>query len=252
MHPNINQRINMTISNALASVAVKDIKSAAQWYTKLIGRPADGAPMPDLVEWKFLSGGWLQVYALPERAGSCSCTLSISNIDVEAARLEKLGIDTGARMGEQTEVFMIKDPDGNSIAFAQAADESDVTTATHDAVAVARAAYEAYVSKDRAAIEALIAADFHFSSPLDNRLDRATYFTRCWPNSKTTEGFEFIHLVQSGEQVFVTYEGLGAGGHRFRNTEIVTVRGSQIVEVEVYFGWDLPHKAPVGGFVDEA
>ena len=123
---------------------------------------------------------------------------------------------------------------------------------TNDAVAIARAAYAAYVAKDRAAIEALIADEFHFTSPLDNRLDRATYFTRCWPNSETTKGFEFIHLVRDGERVFVTYEALGAGGHRFRNTEIVTVRGSQIVEVEVYFGWDLPHKASVGGFVDEA
>jgi len=53
-----------------------------------------------------------------------------------------------------------------------------------DIVAIARAAYEAYVSKDRAAIEALIAPDFHFTSPLDNRIDRATYFARCWPNSE--------------------------------------------------------------------
>ena len=123
-------------------------------------------------------------------------------------------------------------------------------TTPSDAVSIARAAYEAYVSKDRGAIEALIADDFHSSSPLDNRLDRATYFDRCWPNSKTTEGFEFIHLVQHGEQVFVTYEARGTGGHRFRNTEIITVRRSQIVEVEVYFGWDLPHKAAVGGFVN--
>ena len=119
----------------------------------------------------------------------------------------------------------------------------------NDAVSIARAAYAAYVSKDRAAIEALIADDFHFSSPLDNRLDRAAYFARCWLNSKTTEDFEFIHLVQHGEQVFVTYEACSKGGRRFRNTEIVTVRRSKIVEVEVYFGWDLPHQAAIGGFV---
>ena len=118
-----------------------------------------------------------------------------------------------------------------------------------DRLAIARAAYEAYVSKDRAAVEALIADDFHFSSPLDNRLDRAAYFARCWPNSKTIQDFDFIHLVRDGARVFVTYDASGTGGHRFRNTEIVTVRGSQIVEVEVYFGWDLPHKAAVGGFV---
>ena len=183
--------------------------------------------------------------ALPERAGSCSCTLAVSNIDEEAARLEKLGVATGAQMGEKVKVFMVKDPDGNSIAFAQSPNK----TATQDSIAIARAAYDAYVSKDRAAIEALIAEDFHFSSPLDNRIDRATYFARCWPNSKTTEGFEFIHVVPDDDRIFVTYEARGAGGHRFRNTEIVTVRGSQIVEVEVYFGWDLPHKAAVGGFI---
>ena len=40
----------MTISNVLASVAVKDIKAAAQWYEKVIGRPADETPMPELAE----------------------------------------------------------------------------------------------------------------------------------------------------------------------------------------------------------
>lgn len=110
----------MTITNALASVAVKDIDAAVRWYAKVIARPADSTPMPGLAEWKFPDGGGLQVYVLPERAGSCSCTLAVSDIDLEARRLEKLGVATGAKMGEQIKVFMVKDPDGNSIAFAQA------------------------------------------------------------------------------------------------------------------------------------
>jgi ketosteroid isomerase-like protein len=120
----------------------------------------------------------------------------------------------------------------------------------HDPVAVVRAAYQAYIDKDRAAIEAVIAPDFHFTSPLDNRLDRASYFARCWPNSETTTGFEYIHLVPQGERVFVTYEGRSSRGSRFRNTEILTIRAGQIIEVEVYFGWSIPHEAPEGGFVD--
>ena len=119
-----------------------------------------------------------------------------------------------------------------------------------DIVAIARASYAAYVAKDRAALEALIAADFHFTSPLDNRIDRATYFARCWPNSDRAKSFEFIHLVADGDRVFVTYQGRGTDGRAFRNTEIMTIRGGQIVDVEVYFGWDLPHKAPRGGFLD--
>ena len=117
-------------------------------------------------------------------------------------------------------------------------------------VAIARACYEAYVTKDRSAIESIIADDFHFTSPLDNRINRATYFERCWPNSERTEGFHFIHLLPDGDRVFVTYEGHAKGGRGFRNTEILTFRDGQIIEAEVYFGWSIPHEAKAGGFVD--
>jgi len=127
-----------------------------------------------------------------------------------------------------------------------------VENATARRVAIARAAYEAYVTKDRAAIEKIIADDFHFTSPLDNRLDRETYFRRCWPNSKVIDRFDFIHLVTDGDRVFVTYEGRNTDGRRFRNTEVLTIPDQQIVDVEVYFGWSVPHRAPQGGFVDDA
>ena len=121
---------------------------------------------------------------------------------------------------------------------------------TNDIVTIARAAYEAYVAKNRGALEKLIAADFHFTSPLDNQIDRATYFARCWPNSERIDGFNLINLLRDGDRVFVTYEGHTRDGERFRNTEIVTVRDGQIVEVEVYFGWSIPHKAKLAGFVE--
>ena len=123
-------------------------------------------------------------------------------------------------------------------------------TMTQNAVAIARASYQAYVDNDRQAIEALISEDFSFTSPLDNRLDRATYFSRCWPNSRVIAGFEFIHLVPAGDRVFVTYEGKTTSGARFRNTEIVSVQDGKIKSVEVYFGWDIPHEAPKGSFVE--
>jgi ketosteroid isomerase-like protein len=118
-----------------------------------------------------------------------------------------------------------------------------------DPISVARKSYQAYVDKDRAAIEALISDDFHFTSPLDNRIDRPTYFARCWPNSATIAAFDFVRLVSEGEQVLVTYEARSTSGKRFRNTEVLTVRDGRIIEAEVYFGWSLPHAAPAGKFV---
>jgi ketosteroid isomerase-like protein len=119
-------------------------------------------------------------------------------------------------------------------------------------IAIVRAVFEAYSTKDRSALEPLIAADFHFTSPLDNRIERAVYFERCWPNSERLEGFDFIHLVPDGDRVYVTYEACAVGGRRFRNTELLTVRRGQVIEVEVYFGWSIPHEAKPGGFIDQA
>lgn len=121
---------------------------------------------------------------------------------------------------------------------------------TEDATTIARRAYEAYAEKDRAKLEAVLAEDFHFTSPLDNRLDRATYFARCWPNSEWIEAYDRLDLVPAGARVIASYEGRARGGKRFRNTEILTLRDGRIVEAEVFFGWSLPHPAPPGGFID--
>jgi ketosteroid isomerase-like protein len=117
---------------------------------------------------------------------------------------------------------------------------------------LARRSYLAYVDKDRAAMEQLIAEDFHFTSPLDNHLDRKTYFERCWPNCQRIAGFEFIAVVPDNDRVYVTYIGRSDLGRRFKNTELLTIRGGKIVEAEVYFGWNVPHPAPSGGFVEAA
>ena len=79
--------------------------------------------MPEVAEWSFERGGWLQVYQLPERAGSGSFTLAVSSIEEQVAALDKLGIDTSNRTtGDRVKTVMITDPDGNHIAFAEAID----------------------------------------------------------------------------------------------------------------------------------
>ncbi len=79
----------------------------------------------------------------------------------------------------------------------------------NDLGGLARAYYQAFVETDRAAMEALVSSDFHFTSPLDNRLDRASFFARCWPNSAVISAFELENLVTDGDRVFVTYDGIG-------------------------------------------
>jgi hypothetical protein len=114
----------MPITNALASLSVKTLSSSAPWYEKLFGRKPDSTPMPEVAEWKFERGGWLQIYSNnPTNVGKCPVTLAVTSIDEQVASLKAIGIDPGKRIDNETmKVVMIKDPDGNSIAFAQAVD----------------------------------------------------------------------------------------------------------------------------------
>jgi ketosteroid isomerase-like protein len=114
-----------------------------------------------------------------------------------------------------------------------------------------RSCYAAYENRDRPALEAVLSEDFHFTSPIDNRLDRETYLRICWPNSASLERFEILKLVIDGDQAFVTYEARAKGNRRFRNTELFRVRDGKIASVEVYFGWSIPHPAEPGTHIDK-
>jgi ketosteroid isomerase-like protein len=116
---------------------------------------------------------------------------------------------------------------------------------------VVRRYFSVWAVQDRATAERVVSDDFHFTSPLDNRLSRATFFERCWPNSASIAAFDLKRVVPDGDLVFVMYELTMKDGRRFRNTEALTVRDGQVCEAEVYFGWDLPHKAAPGGFIDK-
>lgn len=117
---------------------------------------------------------------------------------------------------------------------------------TNEVEATVRACFDAYSKRDRAAIEAVIHDDFRFTSPLDNEIDRKTYFEICWPNSETLIVMNLKHVQVFGDRAFVTYEALARDGKRFRNTELLRVKDGKITEVEVYFGWNLPHTVPAG------
>jgi ketosteroid isomerase-like protein len=109
----------------------------------------------------------------------------------------------------------------------------------NDRLQTVRDMYGAYVSGDRSVVEDALSEDFTFYSPPDPGIDRATYFERCWPNSDLLESFEFVRLIEAGDEVVVTYESTKTDGKRLRNTEVLTFDGDKMSRAEVYFGWDL-------------
>ena len=109
-----------------------------------------------------------------------------------------------------------------------------------DRLQLARDAYRAFETGDRALIESLLTDDFVFYSPPDPGIDRDEYFERCWPNAGLIESYEFKRLVEVGDdEVLVTYEATKTDGKRLQNTEVLTFQGDRICRAEVYFGWDL-------------
>jgi len=114
----------MTITNALASVAVRDLETSANWYETFLG--SGNRPMPEVVEWQLDGGGGLQVYQGSDRAGRCSCTLIVTDIDETARQLRESGVAPSAEPSRNPRVdtIMIQDPDGNSIAFSRPKDSA--------------------------------------------------------------------------------------------------------------------------------
>ena len=111
----------MSIDNALASVPVRDVDAAAEWYGQLLEQ-APTRLMDEVAEWKFDGGGGLQAYQASERAGGGSVTLAVTGIERHAEALRASGLEPQVGGNDRVKTLMIKDPDGNSIALAEVLD----------------------------------------------------------------------------------------------------------------------------------
>lgn len=109
-------------------------------------------------------------------------------------------------------------------------------TATRSKADVIRMCFAAYKSKDRKTVEDLLSDDFHFTSPYDDEIDRATYFERCWPNSERFRDVVVERIVEQGDGAYTTYKVVTNDGREFRNTEFMTFDDGRINHVNVYFG----------------
>jgi ketosteroid isomerase-like protein len=101
---------------------------------------------------------------------------------------------------------------------------------------IIRALFAAYLSNDRRAVEDAFTDDFHFTSPYDDEIEKATYFVRCWRVTDWIERHELERIFVEGDEAFVTYRCVAKGGKSFRNTEFFSFEGDKIKRIDVYFG----------------
>jgi glyoxylase I family protein len=107
----------MTFQHVLAVVPVIDVDVARQWYEKLFGRPCDNNPMPVLVEWQVVPGGWVQLFVDEERAGSGLVNFAVDDLAAHVAEAATRGLAPGEIEGvnKGVELATLTDPDGNLI-----------------------------------------------------------------------------------------------------------------------------------------
>ena len=110
----------MTISNALAGIAVDDLGEVLDFYVTLFGRAADARPMNDVAEWKLPGGGWVHVFTDADRAGASTVTLIVDDLPIELARLDLNGLKPVSKaIGDFFKTAKFRDPDGNQIILSQ-------------------------------------------------------------------------------------------------------------------------------------
>jgi ketosteroid isomerase-like protein len=101
---------------------------------------------------------------------------------------------------------------------------------------IIRALFAAYMANDRKAVEDALTDDFRFTSPYDDRIDKKTYFERCWRDTGWIARHELEKIFVENDEAFVTYKCLARGGKSLRNTEFFAFAGDKIKRIDVYFG----------------
>jgi ketosteroid isomerase-like protein len=102
---------------------------------------------------------------------------------------------------------------------------------------LARRYYRVYQAADRASLEALLAPGFTFTSPWDDHIDRATYFSHCFVHAGEFRFRDDMRVFVQGDEAVVVYETEGKQGGTFRNAELLRFEGGRIASIEVFFGF---------------
>ena len=107
----------MSIEHVLAVVPVAEIDRSRRWYEALFGRTPDNNPMPNLVEWQVVTGGWIQVFVDKDQAGSTVVNLAVDDLDAHVGELRQRGLDPGETVDADKGVRLtaLGDPDGNKV-----------------------------------------------------------------------------------------------------------------------------------------
>lgn len=101
---------------------------------------------------------------------------------------------------------------------------------------LAKSLYRAFQNQERNVLENLFSEDFTFTSPDDKNLDKKQFFEISFPFSEKVKSFEFLKVVENGNDVFVIYRCSAEDLPDFENTELLTIMDGKVRSVRVFYG----------------
>lgn len=107
---------------------------------------------------------------------------------------------------------------------------------TTDRTELIRTYYHGYETDQRDLVENVVSDGFTFTSPRDDRIDRATYFAKCWPGHEQLRCFRLLQVTCDGDHALVRYQAVRYDGTSFENVEHFEFRDDHVTHIDVYFG----------------
>lgn len=111
----------MNVSYVFAGLVVSHRDRAADWYARLIGRPADMLPNDAEAAWQLADSASLYLLADPARAGRGVFTLVVDDLDGVLAEIGARGLTAGQvqDVGTAGRKSVIIDADGNAVSIVE-------------------------------------------------------------------------------------------------------------------------------------
>jgi hypothetical protein len=121
-----------------------------------------------------------------------------------------------------------------SLQVARAGAKTGLHPASRESI---RKYYAAWERKDWHRIDSLLAADFTFSSPLDDHISKSDFKAGCWDTQIAyIDRFDLQRVMTSDNEAFVMYVCHTTNGKTFRNVERFQFGEDKVEAIECYFG----------------
>lgn len=96
--------------------------------------------------------------------------------------------------------------------------------------------FSCYETSDKGALEKLLDDRFEFSSPHDIKLDKTSYFERCWRFNKSVKQYKILKFIENKNEAFLSYKAVTYDNREIENTEYLEIKDGKIINIKVYYG----------------